>query len=291
MRTRLISAAVLVPVVVALFVLGDIWLRLGIAVLAVLAAWEASRLARGAGLPAMTWMAATAPILASLAFETIFVSGGFEYGWILIPSGLALWLMAAATAALLRHDPAEGFRALAGTVLAGFYASLLTLAIGISTFQTTVALGGDSFQTLNIGRDWLLVLVLSVWALDSAAYVVGKYFPRGHFFNHISPNKTWSGAIGGTLAAVVVCAALASYLRAFDPLWGATLGLAIAIAAQAGDLTESMFKRAAGAKDSSNLIPGHGGILDRVDSFLFAVPMMYSALIWVGYAHAGGLLR
>jgi phosphatidate cytidylyltransferase len=291
MRQRLISAAVLVPVVVALFVLGDIWLRLGITAFAVIAAWEASRLARGAGLPAMSWMAVTAPILAALAFETIFVSGGVEYGWILIPSGLALWLMAAAIAALLRHDPAEGLRAWAGTVLAGFYASLLTLAIGISNLQTTVALGGNTFQNHNIGRDWLLILVLTVWALDSAAYAVGKYLPRGHFFNHISPNKTWSGAIGGTLAAVVVCAALAAYLHAFDPLWGAALGLAIAIAAQAGDLTESMFKRAAGAKDSSNLIPGHGGILDRVDSFLFAAPMMYSAFIWVGYAHAGGLLR
>jgi phosphatidate cytidylyltransferase len=291
MRTRLMSAAILVPVVVLVFWFGDIWLRLGITVVAVIAAWEASRLARGAGLPAMTGIAVTAPILAALAFDTIFVSGGFEYGWILIPSGLALWFSGAAIAALLRHEPAEGLRALAGTVLAGFYASLLTLAIGISNFQTTVVLGANTFQTQNIGRDWLLVLVLSVWALDSAAYVVGKYFPRGHFFNHISPNKTWSGAIGGTLAAVVVCAILGSYLRAFDPLWGAVLGLAIAVAAQAGDLTESMFKRAAGVKDSSNLIPGHGGILDRVDSFLLAAPVMYSAFIWVGYAHAGGLLR
>jgi phosphatidate cytidylyltransferase len=291
MRQRLISAAVLVPVVVILFVIGDIWLRLGIAILAVIAGWEASQLVRFAGLPAITWMAVTGPILAALAFETVFVPGGVEYGWILIPSGLALWLIAAAVAALFRQDPADGFRAWSGTVLAGFYASLLTLAIGISTWRTTVALGGDTYQSLNIGRDWLLVLVLTVWALDSTAYVVGRYLPRGHFFNHISPNKTWSGAVGGTVAAVVLCAALAYYLFEFAPLWGGLLGLAIAIAAQAGDLTESMLKRAAGAKDSSSLIPGHGGILDRVDSFLFAAPVMYSAFVWAGLANAGGLFR
>jgi phosphatidate cytidylyltransferase len=134
-------------------------------------------------------------------------------------------------------------------------------------------------DTFGSGRLWLVVLVLAVWSLDSAAYIVGRSFPRGRFMNHISPKKTWSGAIGGTIAAVVVSAVLAAVLLSVDPIIGAVTGLLIAVAAQTGDLAESVIKRAAGVKDSGTLIPGHGGILDRVDSFLFAAPIAYLWLL------------
>ena len=94
----------------------------------------------------------------------------------------------------------------------------------------------------------------------------------------ISPNKTWSGAIGGTVAAVIVCAALV-WAVGENPIAGAVLGFIIAIAGQAGDLTESVLKRTAEVKDSGNLIPGHGGILDRLDSFLFAAPALVLTLL------------
>ena len=150
------------------------------------------------------------------------------------------------------------------------------------------------FRTSHCGDDlmpagiWLLILVLTVWALDSAAYVVGRSFPRGRFMNHISPNKTWSGAIGGTIAAVVVCTLSLSGRLDQLPCRHRPWRLAIAIAAQAGDLAESMLKRAAGAKDSGTLIPGHGGILDRVDSFLFAAPAMFYVAL-VAFASSGGI--
>jgi phosphatidate cytidylyltransferase len=139
------------------------------------------------------------------------------------------------------------------------------------------------------GRMYLLILVATVWALDSAAFVVGRLFGRGRFMNHISPKKTWTGAIGGTIAAVTV-STMFFVLTGQSQVGGALLGLLIAVAAQAGDLAESMLKRAAGVKDSGTLIPGHGGFLDRVDSFLFAAPATYGALVILGVLRAAGVL-
>ena len=142
---------------------------------------------------------------------------------------------------------------------------------------------------LDTGRLLVLFLLLTVWTLDSGAYLAGQRSTAGHFMNHISPNKTWSGAIGGAIAAVVVATILFAGMGR-SPIGGALLGLVIAVFAQAGDLAESMLKRAAGAKDSGTLIPGHGGFLDRVDSFLFAAPAMYGALAVVSLLRATGWL-
>ena len=120
-----------------------------------------------------------------------------------------------------------------------------------------------------------------MWAFDTFAYVVGRAHGRGRFLNHISPNKTWSGVIGGSVAAVVVAGSLA-WASGQAILGGLLLGLVVAVAAQAGDVAESMLKRAAGAKDSGGLIPGHGGVLDRVDSFLFAGPVVLAYLLIIG---------
>jgi len=149
-------------------------------------------------------------------------------------------------------------------------------------FRSAPAIPDNSLlsSTLDAGRIWILILVLTVWSLDSAAYVSGRFVPRGHFMNHISPKKTWSGVVGGTAAALLVCTYL-SWAAGQEPLFGLILGAVIAVSAQAGDLAESMLKRAAGTKDSGNLIPGHGGLLDRVDSFLFAGPAMFIALNWL----------
>jgi phosphatidate cytidylyltransferase len=282
MRTRLISAAVLVPVVLILLWLGRPWISIGIAALAFLVAWEAGTLIRSAGLPGNRWLAVLPALLLIARFELNNSASTLFYGW---PSQVVGFLVVAwaAIAALdgLRHtDARQGFLAWAGTLLAGAYVSLLAFVVAVLTFHV----GDSSGQGLR----WLLLLVLTVWTLDSAAYVVGRYFPRGHFFNHISPKKTWSGAIGGTVAAVVVCTALVvAFGDGLSPLVGLILGVVIAVSAQAGDLAESLVKRAAGAKDSSTLIPGHGGFLDRVDSFMFAAPAMYLTLLALASAGLG----
>jgi len=123
-------------------------------------------------------------------------------------------------------------------------------------------------------RGWILALVLVVWAFDTAAYFTGRRFGRRPFMAHISPSKTQEGVVGGLLAAAVIGAIFVAALGRPWPA-GLVMGLVVGAAAQAGDLAESMLKRAAGAKESGTLIPGHGGILDRVDSFLFAAPVAY----------------
>jgi phosphatidate cytidylyltransferase len=119
-----------------------------------------------------------------------------------------------------------------------------------------------------------------VWAYDTAAYFAGRRLGRQPFMQHISPSKTLEGVAGGAVAAVVVGGLL--FLALGRPLFsGLFFGLLVGAAAQAGDLTESMLKRAAGAKESGRLIPGHGGPLDRVDSFLFAAPVAFFYVVSV----------
>lgn len=287
MRQRLISAAVLVPVVVVVFFAGHPWIAFGVAALSALAGFETAQLVRRAGLPVNTGLAVVAPPLAVVGFLFAAVPTGFppfeRADWLFIAPAIALWLLATAVVSLHNPDPRTAFLAWVGTLFAGLYPSLLAFAAGISVLGYQVVPADSLSEVFGGGRLWLLVLVLTVWSLDSAAYVVGRSFPRGRFMNHISPKKTWSGALGGTIAAVIVGALLAAALLSVSLVIGALTGLLIAIAAQAGDLAESALKRTAGAKDSGRLIPGHGGILDRVDSFLFAAPITYLWLLVLLY--------
>lgn len=289
MRERLISGAALVAVVVALFLLGPPWLTIGIALIAALAAYETTKLVRAAGVATSSWLPVIWAPLSVVGLAWLVGPGAITLGWALVAPSVALLVFVAAILGMANRDPAAGFRSWIGSVFSSLYPGLLAFAaafIGLAPAPQDVQLLG---YHLDNGRTWLLILILTVWTLDSAAFLVGKLYGRGRFMNHISPKKTWTGAIGGTLAAVVVCTALFA-ASSQSLVGGALLGLVIAIAAQAGDLAESMLKRAAGAKDSGTLIPGHGGFLDRVDSFLFAAPAMYASLVILGVLRAAGLL-
>jgi len=134
------------------------------------------------------------------------------------------------------------------------------------------SLGADSV----LGAHLVFFAALVIWACDTFAYLVGITFGRRKLIPHISPGKTWAGAVGGLLggaACGLVCAL--TFLDFITPLSGALLGLMSAVLGQLGDLVESLLKRDAGIKDSAQIIPGHGGILDRVDSLLFSVPILF----------------
>ena len=133
---------------------------------------------------------------------------------------------------------------------------------------------------LEPSRFFVFLLVFSTWASDTFAFAVGKFMGKNKLCHEISPGKTQEGALGGFIGTIVT-ALIFSAIFKFSLLHALAIGLIIAIMAPLGDLIESFLKRACGAKDSGNIIPGHGGILDRFDSLLFAAPAVYAYLLLI----------
>ncbi|MBI2829715.1 MAG: phosphatidate cytidylyltransferase [Chloroflexi bacterium] len=129
---------------------------------------------------------------------------------------------------------------------------------------------------LDNGRDWVYLAMFTTFSSDSAAYFVGRTMGKHHMAPSISPKKTWEGAVAGILGAMVSVFILTKLLS-FPLGYGQIvfLGIAVSVVGQAGDLVESLLKRNLGVKDSSNLLPGHGGFLDRIDSHIFAGVVVY----------------
>ncbi len=268
---RLLTAAIAVPLaLVAVFRLPTWGFFLLVAVLIEIGVLEFVRLARRAApriplgvLPLAVPLAAVVGCLSLL-------------GW---SNGALGWDPMIAVAAAVPI----GFGALAlfsRAPLAEAVSGLGMLAFGLPYFAVPIA----SLCHLQ-GRDpWLLLLLLAiVWLGDSAAYYLGSRWGRRRLAPVVSPNKSWEGAAAG-LAASLLAAAGWSLLR-LGALSAAILVLAAltAVAAQVGDLVESMIKRVAGAKDSGGLFPGHGGVLDRMDALLFAAPVWHLGLWAMGW--------
>ena len=275
MRERAISAVVIAVVVIAFFLAGQPWLTFGIAALSLVAAIEAFRLLPPAGFPVQMLPGVLLPPILVLAMGLDIV----DAGWVAVYSAAVLVILA--VDAFRRPEVRDGFLVWVGGSFGAIYASMLAFMAAILVAAPDIPDDAVLHGFFSAGQTWLLVLVLTVWSFDTFAYLSGRTFKKGRFLNHISPNKTWSGVIGGTVAAMIVGGALAWAAGQWLP-GGVLMGLIVAIAGQAGDVAESMLKRTAGAKDSSNLIPGHGGILDRTDSFLFAAPVVYAYLLIIG---------
>lgn len=146
----------------------------------------------------------------------------------------------------------------------------------LSVFYVSVPVG-LMFLVMEITNPRILLAMFAmVWLYDTGAYVFGSLFGRHKLFERLSPKKSWEGVLGGCFADLLVgylCYALLNEFFRGPDLWSwLLLSLVVAVSATFGDLVESMFKRAVGVKDSGHLIPGHGGMLDRVDSMLFVVP-------------------
>jgi phosphatidate cytidylyltransferase len=271
---RVATAAIAIPALIVVLWLGRWWIAALVLVLAVLAGVETFRLLGQAGYRAL-------PALGTAIGVALVVDGALFAE----PSGKAfLFLVAgfilAALGSFLRADPRDGLATLITTVFGGLFVGLLAFLPRLAGLDLAMPAGASLAGLLDAGRWWLIAAVLGVWAYDTGAYFAGRTIGGPRFLTAISPSKTWAGAVGGLLAATVVEGLLLSGLGR-GPVEALVLGPLVAVAAQAGDLAESMLKRAAGAKDSGTLFPGHGGVLDRVDSLLFAAPVVYAYVLAV----------
>lgn len=277
LRLRLVTAAIGIPLLLLVLLAGRPWLELLVVVLVVASAIELSALLATAGYPVDRLLVAGLALFGAVEAALVVPrQEAFFAAW------LVTVVLGVTASALVLRDPSDGLRRVAGTMVGALLPAMLAFLLRITVGARSNSAEGALLQYLDPGRLWLLLTVLTVWAYDTTAYAVGRVFPRGSFFNHISPRKTWSGAVGGAVGAAVVAAVLG--LVVGRPVQAAGLGLLIGIVAPVGDLGESMIKRAAGVKDSGRLFPGHGGLLDRVDSFLAVAPAAWLYLVVAGIA-------
>jgi phosphatidate cytidylyltransferase len=293
LRTRLLTAAVLGPIILAVVLLGEPWLSLLIGGVAFLALVELVALLDAAGYEppqVLTIVAGLALSAAGLVAANDEAAGGLVAALLdgLDPPGIvAATLIAAvlllAGAAFTRSDPRRGFVTWAMSSFGIAYVGLLLPCIVL--VGHLAAPGGTATSPVGVlsigsGAAWTLMLILVVWGYDSGAYLIGRTVGRRRLVDHISPSKTVEGLFGGLLAATLG-AGVGAVLIGLEPWHPLIIGPVVGLAAQAGDLAESMLKRAADRKESGFLVPGHGGILDRIDSFLFAAPVLagYALLI------------
>jgi phosphatidate cytidylyltransferase len=171
----------------------------------------------------------------------------------------------------LKRDPAGSIPAVAAAVFGLIYMP------GLMTFQLSLVQAGPA---------WIVLLYSSVWAADSMAYYVGKGIGKRKLYAEMSPNKTMEGAVGSLIGGIVGAAVIkATLLAQITILQTVIMGLAVGLSTMIGDLVESMFKRDAGVKDSSHLLPGHGGVLDKLDGVTFAGPVFYWICLAMGLIH------
>jgi len=260
--TRILSALVLLPLV-----LGTVWYlppvaTLGLAEIAALLAFvEYASLAEHLGAPVPRVLTGTAVVACCAAI-----------GLGLAPSADILLAALIAIAAAAVGSGRPGPTVLPGVAAAIFAPVYLGLPLGALAAVRAVH-----------GRGAVLALMLTVMASDSAQYYCGRLFGRRALAPSISPKKTVEGAVGGVAAGLVVLVAVGRvWLPGLDPWRLALVGATLAALGIVGDLFESLLKRSAGMKDSSGLIPGHGGLLDRIDSWLFAAPAFYLFLRYAG---------
>jgi phosphatidate cytidylyltransferase len=273
LRERARSAAVLAPPILLALLLGGPWITLVVGIAVVLGAIEAFRLLTSAGHASFPALGVVLAVVVALGDSVRQVPGGS--GLLLAAVGIVL----VGAIAITREDPREGLAMLITTTFGAMWVGMLGFIGRLASVDAPVV-DGSLLGWLGGERAWVLILLLTVWTFDTAAYGVGRRFGQRHFIPHISPGKTVEGTIGGMIGAVIVCGLLVAAVGR-PPVAGLVLGLLIGASAQVGDLVESMVKRAAGAKESGRLIPGHGGLLDRIDSFLFAAPVAFLYVVAV----------
>ena len=257
-----------------------------LAIAAAIGAWEYFRIARASGQTPMEDIgiasAGIIPLVVHARYLGIQVPA--------IPIGAAVFVAILGLAIWRRGVEGRPLGAAAVTVVGAIYTGGM-LSFGYSLRYHPYAFADATLGSFTVSSGALLLMLpmLVTWASDTGAYAVGRMVGRHKLIPKVSPGKTVEGAIGGIIASVIVAWAFGDLvLRNSAQLgfkwfpWGVVVfGVIISVAAQIGDLFESLIKREAGVKDSSRILPGHGGILDRLDSMFFVLPVSYLLIQWL----------
>ena len=277
---RVLVAIVLIPIVVGCVWVGGPALVTLLSLASGVAAWEFYRMAESRGARPV---AALGIVLSALV--PVAVHARVLGLWVPSVSVVALLVPLLLTVVLFVRGAEGSPLAATGTTLTGvvYTGGMLSFAYALRYHDFVVDARG--------GTALVLLPLLVTWLNDAGAYLAGRTWGRAKLMPAVSPGKTWAGAYGAVVTSVLATWVLAVYVLppmahlTMRPLGIMVVGVVLSLAAQVGDLAESMFKREAGVKDSSALIPGHGGMLDRVDSLLFTLPVGYVLLgTFLGYA-------
>ena len=281
---RVAFGVVAAPVALVIVLAGGAPLAGLLAIASAIAAWELFRIARAAGHAPFADLGAALAGIVPLAVHATFLGllqPRYSYfaAALLVLLGLSIWA---------RGANGKPLGAVAVTVLGVLYTGGL-LSFGYAIRYHDYAVGGVSLGSIPIAAGGILLglpLVLT-WATDTGAYFVGRTVGGRKLIPAVSPGKTVSGAIGGVVTSVLVTWLYVTFLLRPSAQLAMTttsiivFGVIVSVAAQVGDLVESLLKREAGVKDSSKLIPGHGGVMDRLDSLFFALPTAHLLLGWL----------
>jgi len=256
---RVASAAVGIPIIVLLCWAGGPWYAGAVAFILLVAGYEFQAPQHGAWAPLAVLSAALAAAMAAGAFVGADWVLWFMIGGVFIP---LVWVTVRGEPATALDDWLWSAGGIAYVGLLGAHLVLL--------------------RELPEGRDWVYLTVFGTFAVDTGAYFTGRTIGRRKLAPRVSPGKTVEGTIGG-IAGGFAAVLLANYLlgQRLEPALIVPLAIVLPLAAVTGDLAESILKRGMHVKDTSHIVPGHGGFLDRLDSLLFTFPMVYYFLIWV----------
>lgn len=264
LKQRIITALILLPIALCgFFLLEGAGFALFIGLVVTLGAWEWARLA---GFAAQSARVTYATAVAAMLFIMYLVPGIAP--WVLGAS--VLW-WAVATFLVLTYPQTAHHWANAATKL------MIGLLILLPAWQGLIWIKQDA-----LGNWQIMAVMVLVWGADIGAYFSGRAFGKRKLAPKVSPGKSWEGVYGGLVLSLVITAVV-GVVRGWTAgqllmgLFGAALIVFVSVV---GDLTESMFKRQSGIKDSSNLLPGHGGVLDRIDSLTAAIPI-FAVLLWM----------
>ena len=273
---RVLTAAIAAPLALLMIYLGGLPLAAFLAAVSAGCAWELYRIAREGGLEPLDPLGI--PLAGAAPLATYAASVGIYRPSLAVPAVLLLAILAAV---IWRRGPqGRPLGAAAVTVFGALYTGGL-LSFGFALREYPYAVGDRAGSVL------VAFPLILTWASDIGAFFVGRTIKGPKLIPSVSPGKTISGALGG-LAVTVIASWL--YVRfALVPAASLTMtmpaivlfGLVVSVAAQVGDLAESLLKREANVKDSSRLVPGHGGLLDRLDSVLFVMPVAYLLFGWL----------